>query len=70
MTILDNGWSQGDDFTRQLLNQIQQSSSGYGLDALDAASAALKSAENKIKVPDNNPKASKEEKKSNEVKNE
>ncbi len=70
MTILDNGWAQGDDFTRQLLNQIQQSSSGYGLDALDAASAALKSAENKIKVPDNNPKASKEEKKSNEVKNE
>ncbi len=70
LTILNNGWAQGDDFTRQLLTQIQQSNSGYGLDALDAAQAALKSAGNTIKVPDNNPDYSKEKKESKEVKNE
>ena len=69
-TILSNGWAQGDEFTRQLLNQIQQSKSSYGLDALDAAEAALKSAGNTIKVPDNNPEFSKTKQKSNEVKNE
>ena len=69
-TILSNGWAQGDDFTRQLLNQIQQSKSSYGLDALDAAEAALKSAGNTIKVPDNNPEFSKSKQTSNEVKNE
>lgn len=69
-TILSNGWAQGDDFTRQLLNQMQQSKSSYGLDALDAAEAALKSAGNTIKVPDNNPEFSKSKQTSNEVKNE
>lgn len=70
MSILTNGWAQGDDFTRQLLAQIQQSDSSYGLDALDAAEAALKSAGQTIKVPDNNPDFSKEKKKSKGVKNE
>lgn len=69
LTILNNGWAQGDNFTRQLLAQIQQSKSGYGLDALDAAEAALKSAGNTVKIPDNNPDSSKD-KKSKEVTNE
>ena len=66
---MNNGWAQGDNFTRQLLAQIQQSKSGYGLDALDAAEAALKSAGNTVKIPDNNPDSSKD-KKSKEVTNE
>lgn len=57
--ILQNGWAQGDGFTQQLLSQIQQTSSGYGLDALDAADAALKTAGKTIKVVDNNPPKSK-----------
>lgn len=67
MGIIDNGWAQGDSMTQQLLAQIQQSSTGYGLDALDAASAALKSAGQTIKVVDNTPK---QEKDKNEIKNE
>ncbi len=53
--ILQNGWAQGDAFTQQLLAQIQQSNTGYGLDALDAADAALKTAGQTVKVVDNNP---------------
>ena len=60
--IIKNGWAQGDQFTQQLLSQIQQSNTGYGLDALDAAEAALKSAGKTIKVVDNNPPKSKEKK--------
>jgi hypothetical protein len=55
LSIIQNGWAKGDDFTQQLLAQIQQSKTGFGLDALDAANAALKSAEQTIKVVDNNP---------------
>lgn len=61
--ILQNGWAQGDGFTQQLLSQIQQTKSGYGLDALDAADAALKTAGKTIKVVDNNPPKPKTEKK-------
>lgn len=61
--ILQNGWAQGDGFTQQLLSQIQQTKSGYGLDALDAADAALKTAGKTIKVVDNNPPKPKNEKK-------
>lgn len=53
--ILQSGWAQGDAFTQQLLAQIQQSKTGYGLDALDAADAALKTAGKTVKVVDNNP---------------
>ncbi len=53
--ILENGWAQGDALTQQLLAQIQQSNTGYGLDALDAAQAALKTAGQTIKVDDPNP---------------
>ncbi len=60
MAIISNGWASGDDLTRQLLAQIQQSSSSYGLDALDAADAALKSAGKTVKIVDNNPKPAKE----------
>lgn len=60
--ILENGWAQGDALTQQLLGQIQQTKTGYGLDALDAASAALKSAGQTIKVVDNNPPKPKTEK--------
>jgi len=62
MGILENGWAQGDSLTQQLLGQIQQSKSGYGLDALDAAQAALKTAGQTIKVVDNNPPKPKETK--------
>ena len=61
MGILQNGWAQGDALTQQLLSQIQQSESGYGLDALDAANAALKTAGKTVKVIDNNPPKPKEE---------
>lgn len=70
LTTISNGWAKGDDLTRQLLSQIQQSDSTYGLDALDAAEAALKSSENTVKIPDTNPEFSKEKKTPNEVKNE
>lgn len=53
--ILQSGWAQGDQFTQQLLGQIQQTKSGYGLDALDAADAALKTAGKTVKVVDHNP---------------
>lgn len=62
MGILENGWAQGDSLTQQLLGQIQHSKSGYGLDALDAAQAALKTAGQTIKVVDNNPPKPKETK--------
>lgn len=62
MAIIDGGFAQGDSMTQQLLAQIQQSKTGYGLDALDAASAALKSAGQTVKVVDNNPKPQKEKK--------
>ncbi len=55
MGILQNGWAQGDALTQQLLAQIQQSKTGYGLDALDAAQAALKTAGQTVKVVDPNP---------------
>ena len=61
--ILQGGWAQGDALTQQLLAQIQQSNSGYGLDALDAANAALKTAGKTVKVVDNNPPKSKTENK-------
>ena len=54
-TILENGWAQGDALTQQLLAQIQQSNTGYGLDALDAAKAALTTAGQTVKVDDPNP---------------
>ncbi len=54
-SILENGWAQGDALTQQLLTQIQQSNTGYGLDALDAAQAALKTAGQTVKVDDPNP---------------
>ena len=54
-SILENGWAQGDALTQQLLAQMQQSNSGYGLDALDAAKAALKTAGQTVKVDDPNP---------------
>ena len=60
MGILQNGWAQGDALTQQLLAQIQQSKSGYGLDALDAAQAALKTAGQTVKVVDPNPPKQKE----------
>lgn len=63
MGILQNGWAQGDAFTQQLLSQIQQSNTSYGLDALDAADAALKTAGKTIKVVDTNPPKPKTEKK-------
>lgn len=62
MGILQNGWAQGDGFTQQLLSQIQQSKTGYGLDALDAADAALKTAGKTMKVVDNNPPKAKDKK--------
>lgn len=62
MAIVSNGWASGDDLTRQLLAKIQQSSGSYGLDALDAAEAALKSAGKTVKIVDNNPDFSKEKK--------
>lgn len=62
MAILSNGWASGDDLTRQLLAKIQQSSGAYGLDALDAAEASLKSAGKTVKIVDNNPDFSKEKK--------
>ncbi len=55
MGIIDSGWTRGDQFTQQLLSQIQQSKAGYGLDALDAASAALKASGETVKVDDLNP---------------
>jgi len=55
MGILQNGWAQGDNLTQQLLAQIQQTNTGYGLDALDAAKAALKSAGQVVQVNDPNP---------------
>lgn len=61
MGILQGGWAQGDAFTQQLLAQIQQSNSGYGLDALDAANAALKTAGKTVKVVDNTPQKTKTE---------
>ena len=61
--ILENGWAQGNALTQQLLSQIQQSDSGYGLDALDAAKAALKTAGQTVKVDDNNPPKKKTDKK-------
>lgn len=64
MGIIQGGWAQGDELTQHLLAQIQQSNSGYGLDALDAANAALKTAGKTIKVVDNNPPKPKSEKKS------
>lgn len=65
LSILNGGWAQGDALTQQLLAQIQQSSSGYGLDALDAANAALKTAGKTVKVIDNNPPKQKTENKTN-----
>lgn len=62
MTMIEKGWAQGDELSQQLLAQIQQSNTGYGLDALDAAQAALKSAGQTIKVVDNNPPKQKETK--------
>ena len=62
MGIISNGWASGDILTQQLLAAIQQTNGAYGLDALDAAEAALKSAGKTIKVPDNNPEHSKEKK--------
>lgn len=61
--ILENGWAQGDTLTQQLLAQMQQSDSGYGLDALDAAKAALKTAGQTIQVEDKNPPQKKTDKK-------
>ena len=55
MAILQNGWAQGDAMTQQLLAQVQKSNTGYGLDALDAAKAALKSAGQTAQVVDPNP---------------
>ena len=55
MAILENGWAQGDGLTQRLLANIQQSNSGYGLDAIDAANAALKTAGQTVKVDDPNP---------------
>lgn len=63
MGILQNGWAQGDAMTQQLLAQVQQSQSGYGLDALDAAKAALRSAGQTVQVNDPNPPKSKTDKK-------
>lgn len=63
MGILQNGWAQGDAMTQQLLAQAQQSNSGYGLDALDAAKAALKSAGQTVQVVDPNPPKTKTDKK-------
>lgn len=60
--ILQNGWAQGDALTQQLLAQIQQQKTGYGLDALDAADAALKTAGQTVKVVDPNPPKEKEKK--------
>lgn len=68
MGIISNGWAKGDELTQQLLAQIQQTSTGYGLDALDAAEAALKSAGNTIKIEDNSPdKPEKSKKKTDEA---
>lgn len=67
MAIVSNGWASGDDLTKQLLAQIQQSSGSYGLDALDASEAALKSAGKTIKVVDNNPDHAKEKSKDKKV---
>lgn len=61
--IIQGGWAQGDELTQHLLAQVQQSNSGYGLDALDAANAALKTAGKTVKVVDNNPPKPKTEKK-------
>lgn len=63
MAILQNGWAQGDSMTQQLLAQVQQSNTGYGLDALDAAKAALKSAGQTVQVVDPNPPKAKTDKK-------
>lgn len=62
MGILQNGWAQGDALTQRLLAQIQQSNAGYGLDAIDAAKAALKTAGQTVQVNDPNPPKSKETK--------
>ena len=63
MGILQNGWAQGDAMTQQLLAKIQQEKTGYGLDALDAAQAALKTAGQTVKVVDTNPPKEKTKKK-------
>ncbi len=63
MGIIENGWTRGDALTQQLLAQIQQQKTGYGLDALDAANAALKSAGETVKVDDLNPEYAKKGKK-------
>lgn len=64
MGILQNGWAQGDAMTQQLLAQIQQDNkSGYGLDAIDAAQAALKTAGQTVEVDDPNPPKEKTKKK-------
>lgn len=70
MTIIENGWAQGDAMTQQLLSQIQQSKSGYGLDATDAAQAALKSAGQTVKIDDPNPPKEKVKEKKPEKKEE
>lgn len=61
MGIISNGWASGDTLTQQLLAAIQQTDGSFGLDALDAAEAALKSAGTVFKIPDNNPKPAKTE---------
>lgn len=55
MAIVSNGWASGDILTQQLLAAIQQTDGAFGLDALDAAEASLKSAGKTVKVPDNSP---------------
>lgn len=64
LAIVNGGLAQGDSTTINILQNMQNSQTSYGQDALTATEALLKMSGNTIKVPDNSPdKPEKSEKK-------
>lgn len=50
LATLDAGYAQGDDFTKQILQQMQSSKDVFGEDALLASEILLKTAGNKVEI--------------------
>ena len=66
MSILNSGYATGDELTQKLLTNLQAGNSAYGDDALFASEVKLKTAGEKVQIPDTSPVQKKSEVKSME----
>lgn len=64
LAIANGGLAQGDEQTVQILQNMQNSQSAFGQDALTASEALLKMSGTTVKIPDNSPDKPEKEKKS------